>query len=173
MSEHTGRKIPATAVGCRTVKPWEILALWLQGCGGPWRRNLFLEKALRIVDVLSPRWPCEVVQWGGRPPTLSAAMFEFRLLEGNNTTVYNKIYTYIYLILHIMYTHTNTNILHHIPPSLHHSFTQIQSGIGRSDCHTWHDVCHWRNCKWPVSWIVSLGIFRIRKCVVTGVCCAC
>ena len=55
MSEHTGRKIPATAVGCRTVKPWEILALWLQGCGGPWRRNLSLEKALRIVDVLSPR----------------------------------------------------------------------------------------------------------------------
>ena len=106
MSEHTGRKIPATAVGCRTVKPWEILALWLQGCGGPWRRNLSLEKTLRIVDVLSPRWPCEVVQWGGRPPTLSAAMFEFRLLEGNNTTAYNNIY--IDILYYIYYTHIQT-----------------------------------------------------------------
>ena len=112
MSEHTGRKIPATAVGCRTVKPWEILALWLQGCGGPWRRNLSLEKALRIVDVLSPRWPCEVVQWGRRPPTLSAAMFEFRLVEGNKTTVYNNIYIiYLYIIYiwdYIQYTHIQT-----------------------------------------------------------------
>ena len=51
-----------------------------RGCG-PWGRNRG-----RVV-VSSPRWPCEVVQWG--PATLSAAMFEFRLLEGNNTTVYN------------------------------------------------------------------------------------